>query len=491
MPKAARRLLLSCSVPLSLGVGLAPEAGSGVAQEVVPNGKPPCDKPSLPHDPNFMKLLGTFSPYVSLDEMDSFLHHLTHDSPEELELEAASRSGPGRRLSFPSDWMQGSTEDIAQATTNGWIDEQRWRTFQSNVGKPDGSTVTIHYVTVEAKPDGQRGGIIVSVGHTEPVEKYAEQLYNLREAGFGPIYALDHRGQGRSSRLLDDTFKSHVESADHFVADFRAFVALADAEMTSLSKGSGKRFLHCHSMGCAIAFSYLLEEYYAQRPNVFNAVAANAPLIQPVTAPFPYAVAVLIGETMHALGLGTSYPPTKGGSFEEIYTYDAQKPVRLNLNFFHNCYGKRTTTYPAGHTGLCVGDVTVTFAKEFFGLYSTFEDFTRGRLSVPILIQQAKNLDDGSDGTVINKPQETFCSRADGCILTKYKDSDHNIWFETDSIRNAALTEVYDFYDRLGATQPPSQNNLPDMCPWWKGWCAFEHCDCIWSCSHPAANGRC
>merc|ERR1711988_332600 len=153
--------------------------------------------------------------------------------------------------------------------------------------------------------------------------------------------------------------------------------------------------------GCAIAFTYLLEEYYAQRPNVFNAVAANAPLIQPVTAPFPYAVAVLIGEAMHAVGLDTSYPPTKGGSFEEIYTYDAQRPVRLNLNYFHN------------------------------------------------------------------------------------------IWFETDSIRNPALAEVYDFYDRLGATQPPSQNNLPDMCPWWKGWCAFGHCDCIWSCSHPAANGRC
>merc|ERR1711959_821767 len=118
-------------------------------------------------------------------------------------------------------------------------------------------------------------------------------------------------------------------------------------------------------------------------------------------------------------------------------------------------------------------------------MYSTFEGFTRGRLSVPILIQQAKNDADGTDGTVINAPQETFCGRADGCKVTKYATANHNIWFETDSIRDTALAEAYAFYDSKGSANPPAQNKLPDMCSGWKFWCAWDNCDCIWSCSHP------
>jgi len=282
-----------------------------------------------------------------------------------------------------------------------------------------------------------------------------------------------------------------VEKSDHFIQDFRTFVTLADAEMTTLSKGAGKRFLHCHSMGCAIAFTYLLEEYYSQRPNVFNAVAANAPLIKPVTSPFPFVVAVAIGQTMSLLGLGESYPPTKGKSFDELYQYDANRPARLNLHYEKNCHRLRNTVYAAGHTGLCLGDVTGNFALEFFGMYTAFESFTRGRLSIPILVQQAKNDADGSDGTVINAPQETFCSRADGCTVTKYPNAHHNIWFESKETRNTALNEAFEFYDSKANVGPAAQNALPDMCSGWKWWCRWENCDCIWSCSHPAANGRC
>lgn len=462
-------------VPMDASIGTAPTPSTYAA---------------LPHDRKFIKLLEAMGPYVSTDDMDGFLHKLNHDSPDSLAAWDQAKLGGRRRLTgFPANWLDGSTEKIAPVLhPSSWIDgpETTWRTFDSTIPAPDGSTVKIHYVTVEGT--GSRGGVIVSVGHGEPAEKYAEQLYNLREAGFSPIYALDHRGQGRSSRLLADTFKSHVVSSDHFIQDFRAFVALTDAEMTTLSKGAGKRFLHCHSMGCAIAFTYLLEEYYAQRPNVFNAVAANAPLIKPVTAPFPYFVAVGIGQTMSLLGLGESYPPTKGKSFDELYTYDASRPVRLNLHYEKNCHRLRNMVVGDGHTGLCLGDVTGNFAKEFFGMYSTFEAFTRGRLSVPILIQQAKNDADGTDGTVVNAPQETFCSRADGCSVTKYPQSNHNIWFETDSIRDAALTEAYTFYDSKADVGPPAQNALPDMCGWWKFWCSAENCDCIWSCSHPAAS---
>lgn len=241
-------------------------------------------------------------------------------------------------------------------------------------------------------------------------------------------------------------------------------------------------------MGCAVAFTYLIEEYYAQRANVFHAVGANAPLIKPVTDPFPYSVAVLIGQTMVALGLGEAYPPTRGKTFDELYAFDATRPARQSLHYEANCHAKRATSYSAGHTGLCLGDVTANFAKEFFGMYDAFAEFTRGKLSVPILLQQAKTNADGHDGKVINAPQEAFCTNtADKCTLTRYPTSSHNIWFEADSIRTPALAEVAAFYD-ANAASVVQQNSLPSMCSWWEFWCAGDKlCDCIWSCKHPAA----
>lgn len=436
----------------------------------------------LPHNPAFVSLLTLVMPFLTTSELDDFLVQFTGTR-------GRHRSLQGTPSVDTSSFFDGITDSIAPPASNGWIDEQLWRAFDSGIGKPGArgevGSVKIRYVTVRGS--GTRGGVILSPGHGEPIEKYAEQIWNLQQAGFSPIYGLDHRGQGRSTRLLDDHFKSHVEAATDFTADFRAFVSLADAEMSARGEGGGKRFLHCHSMGCAIAFSYLIEEYYAQRANVFNAVAANAPLIKPVTDPFPYSVAVLIGEAMKAVGLGEAYPPTKGKSFDELYRYDEARPDRLNLHYGANCHAKRDQSYEAGHTGLCLGDVTGNFAAEFFGMYSTFEAFSRGKLSVPILLQQAKDVD-GNDGVVVNAPQESFCSSAvDSCTLSKYPNSAHNIWFERDSVRTAALSEVYTFYDSKAAAKQ-AQNSLPPMCSGWWFWCAGEHCDCIWSCSHPAAS---
>ena len=63
-------------------------------------------------------------------------------------------------------------------------------------------------------------------------------------------------------------------------------------------------------MGCAITFGYTMREYKAQRSQLFNAIVAFAPLIQPNTSPFPYSVAVGIGNTMNALGMGDNWAPT-------------------------------------------------------------------------------------------------------------------------------------------------------------------------------------
>merc|ERR1711933_374683 len=118
-------------------------------------------------------------------------------------------------------------------------------------------------------------------------------------------------------------------------------------------------------MGCAIAFRFLIEEYNAQRPNRFRAVAASSPLIKPNTDPFPYQVAVKIGQAMLLLGLGEEYPPSRGRDFETFYSPDPTVSQRQQL-YRQYCVAKRNATYEAGHTGLCLGDPTAAFAADFF-----------------------------------------------------------------------------------------------------------------------------
>ena len=182
-----------------------------------------------------------------------------------------------------------------------WLDKQLWRTFRGKAGRRV-NPVNVQYVTVPGSGTG--GGLIVVPGNSEASDKYAELLYRWSQE-FSPVIAIDHRGQGRSPRLLQgEPFKNHVDDKDDFIDDLRTLVATVGSELPA------KRYLACHSMGCAISFSYLIKEYEAGRPNVFSAVAANAPLLQANTAPFPYFVAQLIGAAQVSLGIGHLYPPT-------------------------------------------------------------------------------------------------------------------------------------------------------------------------------------
>jgi len=363
-----------------------------------------------------------------------------------------------------------------------WLDSQHWSSFMSDAGRPGSrDTKNVRIAWVRAEGPGTKGTLLFVVGHTEAVEKHEENILAFIEAGYSPVYAFDHRGQGQSSRLIEeDSYKSHVEKSADFIADMRTFVDVEmPADLATLGLGSQDKFLACHSMGCAVSFTWLIDEYEAQRPVVFSAVAANAPLIKPFTDPFPYSVAVGIGTTMVSLGLGEWYAPTKGKTLDEHWaltgfpTASTQSLTRWEQSR-SNCLDHKDVDYPLGgpteFTGLCIGDVTGGFAAEFFGMYDRFEEFASGggKLSIPVLLQQA-----GADTTVLAPPQNTFCDDScDSCTLTRYETSRHNIWWEIDSIRDAALAETSAFFDSHG-TGPTAQNALPPAppCPWYKWWC--------------------
>jgi acylglycerol lipase len=99
------------------------------------------------------------------------------------------------------------------------------------------------------RPVGQpRSVVVVSHGFNSHSGQYlwaAEQLVARGHA----VYALDHRGRGKS-----DGERFYVEKFDHYVSDLAKFIALAKAD-----EPASPVFLLGHSAGGVIACVYTLE----------------------------------------------------------------------------------------------------------------------------------------------------------------------------------------------------------------------------------------
>lgn len=125
---------------------------------------------------------------------------------------------------------------------------------------------------------GANGAIVISPGRTESSVEYYETALDFIALGYGPVYAVDHRGQGLSPRLLPDLSKGHVEAFEDYVADFAIVVDAVRAELAELNSGrEPPLFFISNSMGGAIGLGYFQA---AGTDNPFTAAALSGPMIR-------------------------------------------------------------------------------------------------------------------------------------------------------------------------------------------------------------------
>lgn len=149
---------------------------------------------------------------------------------------------------------------------------------------------SIAYIKAEHKYFS-RGAVVISQGYTEHYIKFATTINDLFKRGYN-VYALDHRGQGLSGRagqgvlalnpdgtpalqLPADGQTVHVDSFDDYVEDLDDFV-----EKIVLQKKQRKMVILGHSMGAAIANSYILKH-----EDVFDKAILLAPMYEPKLPP--------------------------------------------------------------------------------------------------------------------------------------------------------------------------------------------------------------
>ena len=287
---------------------------------------------------------------------------------------------------------------------------------------------TINYIKLEGK--GKKGGLVFLAGQGDPYIRYYEALYDLQKRGYSPIYAMDHRGQGQSERILpDDPLKGHVEDFHHYIRDFDFFIKKV------VSPGQHKKlYLIAHSMAGAISTLYLMDRPENQK--TFKAVALVAPMFMINGGYYPNTVMKLMSKALClSKKMCREYAPgLKGSNLLTDYsknTETSSKARWMQSQRFSTIYKK---AFISGPTSKWVYEALGASSK--IGRYG-------GKIKTPIILLQA-----GKDSFVRPKAQKNFCKKsASQCQLVILPESLHSILAERDPIRNLAFKHITSYFD--------------------------------------------
>ena len=286
-----------------------------------------------------------------------------------------------------------------------------------------------------------RGCLVIVPGQSEPALKYAEVAYDLTAAGFGPIYSLDHRGQGFSGRMLEDPQKNTVRKFDDYVTDFATFVDQAVLQ----DKNCAHPALLAHSMGGAITAAYL-EKMGNASP--FRKVAMSSPMLK-ILFPAPRTEHGVIIETFFACN------SPFGPSCDD---YAQCGPLNLDEPFAPNLLTHSASRFSLKiemfrrYPEIKVGSPTVRWVRQA----ALADRELRRPRNVQRIASQVLLLEAGNDHLVDIEAENEFCAALGSrCEKVLYPGAYHEILMETDSVRNHALARATAFFSESRSDAAP------------------------------------
>jgi len=173
-----------------------------------------------------------------------------------------------------------------------------------------------------------RGTVVLIQGRTEFIEKYFEVVRELLARKFS-VVTFDWRGQGLSSRQLDDRRKGHVGDFSEFDCDLHVVM-----ERVVHEHGVKPYIGLAHSMGGNILLRYLHDN-----PHEFERAVLTAPMLAVKTAPFPLWLARSLATMLTATGnkgayvFGPKQDPLRQGFEGNVVTSDKSRFERMTACF--------------------------------------------------------------------------------------------------------------------------------------------------------------
>lgn len=291
----------------------------------------------------------------------------------------------------------------------------KWNYFKGAGGK------SISYLAI--KSSNPKGVIILSPGQGEPALKYAEVLFDMRDWGYD-IFAIDHRGQGFSDRLLPNSDRCYVQNFSDYVDDFSTLVN----EIVKPAQYH-QAIIMAHSMGGAIATGYLKK--FSGSYGISKAV-----LLAPM------------------LGINTGFLNEDWARFfankNPLDTMVAQEPFEKEKLTSSQVRFDMTTAI-AKESNVTLGGITFRWIREALNYTKMLQETKDPIYVIPTLLFTA-----GQDKVVTPIAQHLMCGKKSSftdsnsgsrCTVIMLDDSQHEILMEVDSIRDRALERIKKFID--------------------------------------------
>jgi lysophospholipase len=271
--------------------------------------------------------------------------------------------------------------------------------------------VMLRAAVFAAKGDKPRGTICLFSGRTEYIEKYAQVIDELRGRGFC-VATLDWRGQGGSSRLLENKLKGHVEDYADYDADLKAFM------QEIVLKSCPKPFVALsHSMG-----GLILLRAMAQHVPWFDKYIFCSPFWGLAKAE---GAARALASVLHFFKGDENYPPF---SKDEPYFNMAFKGNRLTSDEaqFNTMMGLGKT-----RPDLYIGAPTVGFVYQSLQAIDTLRALPPSAfLNKPMLV-----LASGNEGIVSTPHTRELAKRLPQARFIEVEHAEHEILMENNVIR--------------------------------------------------------
>lgn len=263
--------------------------------------------------------------------------------------------------------------------------------------------------------------LIIAPGRTEPTDKYAELVYDLKERDFD-FLLIDPRGQGHSERLIpDDIKKGYVKNYSDYVRDLKLVLDKIRTNYQAIT------FMG-HSMGGAIGLLY--EETY---PHTFDKMVLSCPMMQMKTQKLNEAAALASLQLLSWIGRDKAYIP--GGGPDAVSPPFESNRVTSSLARFN-----MARDIDSREPKLVMGSATVGWTLEALKMGRKIFKERNSIDFPPMLLFQAEHDEFSHD-----ERQQKFCKEKKDCELVFMKDSKHEMLQERDEIRDVVLKRIQDF----------------------------------------------
>jgi lysophospholipase len=275
-----------------------------------------------------------------------------------------------------------------------------------------------YYIPATAKQ-----AIVLSAGRVESYLKYQALFCELAHAGYA-VFSCDHRGQGLSQRLTKNPMQGHIEDFADYAADLLNFVKQV------VTPHFAKPWLLAHSMGGAIG---LLAAQ--QAPAAFAKIALSAPMLG-LVAPLPAWLTKLV-LSLGLLGSNIVQAPLYFMGQKDYHPEAFGQNKLTHSELRYRIFREQQQAYPDTQLGGVTYHWVASALQALYGIERYACD-----IQIPVLCLSA-----GADEVVDNTAQACIMRRLPHGHFTTIEQARHELLFESDSWREAALNQILTFFE--------------------------------------------